>query len=706
MMMKNAKYSVQISKNGSMQGLFLNDDIYGANFMLAAADEPWVPENKQWGLGFICSGFQRVPIGSPISLSSSEGEMTAVYELAYTDERVACVWNGDIEKSKQKRKVRVTVKRELSEDGLYETVAIKNESEKYIVLDELGLYSSFRDTYATGKNVLHCRMNQHICVRGDLCYIEAQRQSGVGKNLAMIALEGSFFSYQLEEQNTSNHRGVVALVEKDVRIPAGGVHTLKRLITDYETREELEKKICHYTGYPILDYGLMTVEKGETIRISVKEKGLLQSIKLDGEILACKGDFYEYTPDETGVKEGVIRYGDRIARITYRVTDCIGALMAKRVKFIVENQQITDPSDPLFGAFMPYDMEREKIFRAEEDAHFYYHCVPDRNEARERMGMGAFVALYSRLSGDRQYLPALERYRDFLLKYIVDENYDVWDSYLRQESEKYYHEGIILVPRKLDMRSRLHNYTFALPFFTEMYLLTKEDVYARTSVGLMKRYYELAFEGGFMPNLDTLLPETLLLEHPEYKEDLEKIREGERALAYKTAAMAGNYFEGEVAYEHGHPASSLKYLAEYYLSKKDGGVMGAIRDEACRTESFNGNQPHFNQNGIPIRHWDAFWFGKYELWGDTFPHWVSCLSACGYSDLYLITGKEEWKEKARKIFMANIALINKDGSAYNSYIFNERSHGRQAGRYDALSSDQDWIFYYYLFYCERGVFTL
>lgn len=706
MILENAKYSVQFGDNGSIVGLSLREDTYKANFVLASKDEPWVPENKGWGLGFITSGFNRVQIENCESLFFAQREMTATYRLAYTDERCACVWNGDIEESKRKRCLLVTVTRALAEDGLYETLAFKNESEKYLVLDELGLYSSFRDTYVTGENVLHTHMNQHICAAGDLCYIEAQRQSNLGKNLALITLEGCFSSYQLEEQNTSNHRGVVALVAKDIRIPAGGAYTVKRLITEYETREDFEKKLCGYTGYPILDYGFMTVEKGEKIRIAVKDAGKLQSIKLDGEILEKKDGVYEYTPCETGVKEGVIKYGTKIARIVYKVTDKIRALMEKRVKFIVQNQQITDPSDPLYGAFMPYDIEREKIFRAEEDAHYYYHCVPDRNEARERMGMGAFVALYARLYDDKSYLPALERYRDFLLKYIVDENYDVWDSYLRQEGEKYYHEGIILVPRKLDMRSRLHNYTFALPFFIEMYLLTKEDVYATVSIGLFKRYYELAFEGGFMPNLDVMLPEKLLASHPELKEKIDAIRAGERALAYKTAEMAGNYFSGEVAYEHGHPASSLKYLTAYYLSTKDAGVMGAIRDEALRTDSFNGNQPHFNQNGIPIRHWDAFWFGKYELWGDTFPHWVSCLSTCGYSDFYRITGDESYRDKARKIFMANIALINKDGSAYNSYIFNERSHGRPAARYDALASDQDWIFYYYLFYCEKGVFQI
>lgn len=704
--MKNEKFTVEINEIGAMTSLVINDDKYDANFALSSKDEPWVPENKQWGLGFVNSGFNHVQIENCIDLDISEHKMRAIYLVDYTDERCACVWDGNIEKSKQKRTVYVSVARELKEDGLYETIEIKNESEKYIVLDEFGIYSSFRDTYTSGKNVLHTHINQHICAMGDLCYIEAQRQSNVGKNLALITLEGSFASYQLEEQNTSNHRGVIALVSKDVRIPAGGVHTFKRVITDYETRDEFENKLCQYTGYPILDYGFMTIEKGEKISISVKDAGKLTSIKIDGEVLEAKDGKYEYTPLETGVKEGIIKYNDKIARITYKVTDSIRTLMEKRVKFIVENQQVTDPSDPLYGAFLPYDIEKERIFRAEEDAHGYYHCVPDRNEVRERMGMGAFVALYSRLYNDRKFLPALERYRDFMLKYIVDENYDVWDSYLRQESEKYYHEGIILVPRKLDMRSRLHNYTFAIPFFIQMYLFTKEEQYATVAIGIMKRYYELAFEGGFMPNLDEIIPQDLAGIDPSFAEKISAIRDGEKEMAHKTAAMAGNYFEGEVAYEHGHPASSLKYLTEYYLSTKDDTVMKAIHDEALRTDSFNGNQPHFNVNGVPIRHWDAFWFGKYELWGDTFPHWVSCLSTCGYANYYLITKDESYRDRAKKIFMANIALINKDGSAYNSYIFNEKSHGRPAGRYDALSNDQDWIYYYYLKYCEKKVFEM
>ncbi|MBR5507481.1 MAG: hypothetical protein IKV88_05490 [Clostridia bacterium] len=706
MTISNEKMRFEINEKGAMTSLFINDDKYDANFALSSKDEPWVPENKQWGLGFITSGFNRVQIENCVEKTVDKDKMSATYLLEYTDTRPACVWNGDIEKSKRERKVFVTVTRELKSDGLYETIEIKNESKKYIILDEVGIYSSFRDTYATGENVLHTHINQHICTMGDLCYIEAQRQSNIGKNLALITLEGNFSTYHLEEQNTSNHRGVIALVSKDIRIPSGKSHIFKRVITEYEKRDDFEEKLCAYTGYPVLDYGFMTIEKGDKISIKVKNSGKLTSIRLDGEVLEENNGKYEYTPSETGVKEGIIKYNGKIARITYKVTDSVRKLMEKRVKFIVENQQITDPDDPLYGAYMPYDIEKEKIFRAHEDAYGYYHCVPDRNEVRERMGMGAFIALYSRIYNDKKYLPSLELYRDFMLKYIVDENYDVWDSYLRQDSEFYYNEDIILVPRKLDMRSRAHNYTFAIPFFIQMYLLTGEEIYSKTAVGIMKRYYEIAKEGGFMPMLYELKPETLNVDDDFYAARLSKILDGERKIAEKTRDMAGNYFSGEVAYEHGHPSSNLKYLTQYYISTKDESVMDAIKDEALRTDSFNGNQPHFNQNGVPIRHWDAFWFGKYELWGDTFPHWVSCLSTCGYTNYYMITKDESYRDKAKKIFMANIALIQKDGSSYNSYIFNEKSHGRPAGRYDALSSDQDWIFYYYLQYCEAGVFEL
>ena len=197
MILENAKYSVQFGDNGSIVGLSLREDTYKANFVLASKDEPWVPENKGWGLGFITSGFNRVQIENCESLFFAQREMTATYRLAYTDERCACVWNGDIEESKRKRCLLVTVTRTLAEDGLYETLAFKNESEKYLVLDELGLYSSFRDTYVTGENVLHTHMNQHICTAGDLCY-----PCRIREDMVTNLRQSPFFSRNLRSIST------------------------------------------------------------------------------------------------------------------------------------------------------------------------------------------------------------------------------------------------------------------------------------------------------------------------------------------------------------------------------------------------------------------------------------------------------------------------------------------------------------------------
>ena len=43
--------------------------------------------------------------------------------------------------------------------------------------------------------------------------------------------------------------------------------------------------------------------------------------------------------------------------------------------------------------------------------------------------------------------------------------------------------------------------------------------------------------------------------------------------------------------------------------------------------AFGGPQPHVRLRDIAIRHWDGYWFGREQLWGDTFPHHWSALTA-------------------------------------------------------------------------------
>ena len=700
MKISNNFFKVDFDDAGALISIIYNVDKYKANFVLSSNDEPWVPRNKQWGLGFITSGHNHVQIDDCISVEYCDNSMKAVYLAEYDDLRFGCVWNGDIEQSKLHRKLLVTVERTLCDDGLYEAYMYENLSDKYMVLDEVGIYSSFRDTYATGNGVLNYHFNQHICTAGDLCYIMAQRQSANDDNMSLITLEGSFDTYQLEEQNTSNVRGVVALVAKDIRIAAGESITYKRIITPYTTNENFENKLLEYTGFPIVDFGTMTVEKGNKIRVAIKKPGKLYEIKIEGEKLVCKDDAYEYEPSDIGIYNGKIIYGDKIAKLVFRVIDKIDTLLKKRAEFIVEHQQINDINDPRYGAYMPYDTEREKIYKVEEIEKIYYE-VPDRNEARERMGMGAFIAMYSRVTGDMRFLPSLERYRDFLLKYIVDANGDVWDSYLRQEGEKYYSFGLLVEHKELDMRFRSYNYNFVLPFFIEMYNLTKDVSYAKIAIRIFEKYYDKYNLAGFMP-IETEISNALKeIDDSDFLNAFEKVKCGSARVLKEICSTGDNYEPGEVLYEHGHVSSDTMFLTEYCLAYNNREIMTNIGDGIKRTLSFDGNQPNYNVNGIPIRHWDGFWFGKLELWGDTMPHWIDFLSANSYFNYYLITGDKSYRENAMKMFMANMTLINKDGSAYNCYLFNEKSNGRQAGRYDPISNDQDWMFYQYLKCMEK-----
>jgi len=198
----NETYRARIHASGAMTDLSFVGDPYEANFLLSAHDEPWVPANKQWGLGFVTVGDQKLPFDQCVEMKQTGNTVVARFLLAFTQERVGCVWSGDREESRRGRALELIVTRTLAPEGLWETFELFNRSELYIALDEVGLYSSFHNTYASGENALQTHMNQHFWMGGDLSYIEAQRQSGIAPHMGLITLEGCFTSYQVEELNS------------------------------------------------------------------------------------------------------------------------------------------------------------------------------------------------------------------------------------------------------------------------------------------------------------------------------------------------------------------------------------------------------------------------------------------------------------------------------------------------------------------------
>lgn len=101
-------------------------------------------------------------------------------------------------------------------------------------------------------------------------------------------------------------------------------------------------------------------------------------------------------------------------------------------------------------------------------------------------------------------------------------------------------------------------------------------------------------------------------------------------------------------------------------------------------------------NEIAIRHWDGYWFGKREMWGDVYPHYWSMLTAAAYHYYSQCTGDASYQRRAENIVRNNLCLFFEDGKASCAYVYPYRVNGVRAGFYDPFANDQDWALVYYL----------
>ena len=125
--------------------------------------------------------------------------------------------------------------------------------------------------------------------------------------------------------------------------------------------------------------------------------------------------------------------------------------------------------------------------------------------------------------------------------------------------------------------------------------------------------------------------------------------------------------------------------------------------------AFGGPQPHVRLRDIAIRHWDGYWFGREQLWGDTFPHHWSALTA----NVLLVLPEpvaaafehdrgEPPAAMAQRIHAANLLDFARDGRATAAFVFPSCVSGRTAHRADPLANDQDWALYWPLLFARRG----
>lgn len=364
--------------------------------------------------------------------------------------------------------------------------------------------------------------------------------------------------------------------------------------------------------------------------------------------------------------------GGRTASAEWLVVSSFDNLLRQRAAFIVGHQQPLRHGDPRYGAYMVYDNEGDSIYLNDRP-----NCNPvDRDEGRERLGMGIFLArMYQRQGGDEQLLTSLRRYADFVGR-LQTPDFTTYST------------------PSLTGWNRNYNYAWVATFYQEMFRITHEPEFLRKAYGTLRALFR-QFGHGFYA-IDLPVDGIALLRQNGFAAEADTLLSDFQQVADTYAANGSRYPKSEVNYEQSIVAPSVVHLLRMYQLTARRCYLDAAREQMPLLEAFGGRQPSFHLNDIALRHWDGYWFGKSEMWGDTFPHYWSTLTAVAYRLWADITGQNAYGRRAEAILRQNLCLFAEDGHASCAYIYPDQVNGQKGKFYDPYANDQDWALCFYL----------
>jgi len=373
--------------------------------------------------------------------------------------------------------------------------------------------------------------------------------------------------------------------------------------------------------------------------------------------------------DTAEIGEKALDFGGAKANVL--VLPEFSEFLKKRAYFIAEKQQYHNPASMLDGAYLAYDNESKS---------HVYSRTHDHNGARERVCMGALLALYARLTGDRFIADSVEQYAAYALRELYNEE-----------------NGHVYNDAGHDEYVRLYNAPWMACFFMEMYRLKQDRAWLIRAADAMRAYYR---EGGVVfyaigiPMTD-IVEELIAAGEAELAEEMRGLF---AAHARRIAEFGLHFPKSEVDYEQSIVAPSVDYLLMGYELTHDPALLEEAKRQLDVLDLFNGVQPDYHLYEVGIRHWDGYWFGKRRMLGDTFPHYWSALTGRVFARYARITGDETYAKRAENALRGPLSMIFPDGSASCAMVYPRTVNGETANFYDPWANDQDWGIYFYAKY--------
>ena len=572
-------------------------------------------------------------------------------------------------------KVKTSMKRKMQGCDMVETYTIKNVGKKAVTLRNVGICTPWNDNYPDASICMTSRCNTHIWAGGEAAWVKAVRMNGQGPHMGLVVTKGSITDYEVWERDgkkgASNFRGVFALCPADTVLQPG-----RELVVEWRVfawKDDFEKAL--------LDRGGMVAKSDQWV-YSVGEAARVEFRS------AKESDFVRRAIESPGEQRLTFTFKD--GRTAY--ADVLGIsspeeLIAKRMRFIVEHQQMRDKNDARYGAYMVYDCEGDSILTNDFER-------SDLDEGRERTGMGIALAEYARILGQQlnhdgsaasgevaasyaKMVSSLKKYATYYRTKLQDKNYKT-NSRVTWKS-----------------KNRGYNYAWVSDFYFRMYHLTGDSQYARHGYGTLRALFRqfghdfYCIDYPVVVGLDALQKAGMTAERDTLLAEFRKTGDG-------YVARGLNFPHFEVNYEQSIIAPAVQFLCELYIVTKEQKYLDGARVMLPALEAFGAEQPSYHMNEIAIRHWDGYWFGKRRTWGDCYPHYWSSITAGAYHYYYKATGDENYQRRAENIVSNNLCQFFEDGTASCAFVYPRRVNGEPAHYFDAYANDQDFALMFYM----------
>lgn len=660
-------------RTGAIDALTLEGDHHQMNWIMQCdgSQYPWISERHGWGLGY----FTQV-----VGDMSLKKEWMHPLEIR-DDGKTVFYKEGD---------VGIKVERCMNEGDLVEVYTWTNEGKERIWLHDVGVYAPFNDNYPNTQTCLTHRCHAHIWDGESGAYVNALRMGAEAPHLGLMLHEGAIKSYEVwgrgANTSSSHMRGLFAMKLPDMRLNPGQSYRLKWRLFSHEGATDFRDKLLSKGGV-VVSSDKYVYESGETAQITLECHQPLQhcTARVNGVPVKIHQANSTWTVSHPMKQAGEVRVdffydNGKQTHADLLVINHISDLLDKRTQFIRQHQQMNNPHDPRDGAYMVYDGEADTIYLNDTP-----NCNPvDRDEGAERVGMGVLLAKHYLLQSKRDPVmkASLLRYAQFVRTRLQTPEYVTYSSVDQTN------------------RNRAYNYPWVAEFYFQMYQATGNKQFVQDGYETMRamfRQFGYGFYGiGYPVCLGLRCLKEAHMER-EYRQMLHDFKQ----VGNQFIANGVNYPASEVNYEQSIVAPALQLLVQVYLETKEAKYLDEVKRQLPILEAFHGFQPSFHLHEIAIRHWDGYWFGKYELFGDTFPHYWSTVTASVYHYYALCSGDTSYQKRAEEIVRNNLCLFFEDGKASCAYLYPEKVNGEKADFYDPYANNQDWALVYWLQVMEK-----